>query len=220
MHIGVGLIPSTRRGRIMPNVTSLFHRAGQTLGRHLDRLRCTFDELRDRVRDAAVQAIGQSVAGAVRDSIRAFLEGVASRPAEVPVSSWSRSPPYWQQHDGLFNDQREPDDYRSDPQHRDWYDHDDELDDEPPPRPTQTVPTEEPRPSRWRQAFAIGCSAAAWHLRRQADRISAVTTFGIGLASAMTAYVCGPALIASALGLFTITESMRAAGALSLFGSS
>ena len=73
----------TSRGEaFMPNVTSLFHRAGQTLGRHLDRLRSTFDELRDRVRDAAVQAIGQSVAGAVRDSLRAFLEGVATRPPE------------------------------------------------------------------------------------------------------------------------------------------
>jgi hypothetical protein len=167
-----------------------------------------------------VQAIGQSVAGAVRDSLRAFLEGVASRPAEVPVSSWSRSPPSWQQHDGLFNDQRDRDGHPYDQQQRGWYDHDDELDDEPPRRQTQPVPTEEPHPSRWRQAFAIGCSAAAWHLRRQANRVGGLTTIGIGLASAMTAYVCGPALIASALGLFTITESMRAAVALSLFGGS
>jgi hypothetical protein len=204
----------------MPNVTSLFHRAGQTLGQHLDRLRCTFDELRDRVRDAAVQAIGQSVAGAVRDSLRAFLEGVASRPAEVPVSSWSRSPPSWQQHDGLFNDQLDRDGNPYEQQHRGRYDHADELDDEPPPRPTQPVPIEEPRPSRWRQAFAIGCSAAAWHLRRQANRVGGLATIGIGLASAVGAYVIGPAVIVSALGLFTITESMRAAGALSLLGGS
>ncbi len=186
----------------MPNATLLFHRAGQTLSRHLDRLRSTFDELRDRVRDAAVQAIGHSVAGAVRDSICAFLEGVANRPAEVP--SWSH---------------RDPDDYRYDQQHRGWYDHD-ELNDEPPPRPTQPAPTDESRPSRWRQALAIGCSAAAWHLRREVSRISAVTTFGIGLASAVGAYVLGPALIVSALSLATITESMQAAGALSLFGGS
>jgi hypothetical protein len=201
----------------MPNVTSLFHRAGQTLGRHLDQLRDTFDELRDRVRDAAVQAIGQSVAGAVRDSIRAFLEGVATRPAEVP--SWSRSPPSWQQHDALFNDQHNPDDDRYEQQHHGWYDHDDDLNDEPPPQ-SQPVSTEEPRPSRWRQAVAVGCSAAAWHLRRQANRVSGFATLGIGVASAVTAYVLGPALIVSALGLATITESMRAAGALSLFGGS
>jgi hypothetical protein len=203
----------------MPNVTSLFHRAGQTLGRHIDRLRSTFDELRDRVRDAAVQAIGQSVAGAVRDSIRAFLEGVAIQPHEGLSSSWSRSPPSWQQHDGLFNNELDRDDHRYDHQQHGWYDHDD-LDEEPPLHPTQAEPVEEVRPTRWRQALAVGCSAAAWHLRREASRISAVTTFGIGLASAVTAYVLGPALIVSALSLVTITESMRAAGALSLFGGS
>jgi hypothetical protein len=201
----------------MPNVTLLFHRAGQSLGRHLDRLRTTFDELRDRVREVAVQAIGQSVAGAVRDSLRAFLEGVATRPLEVP--SWSRSPPSWQQRDGLFNDQYDAHDRRYEQDHRDWHDHD-ELDDDPPPQHPQPESAEEPRPSRWRQAVAVGCSTAAWHFRRQADRISGLATIGIGLASAVTAYICGPALIVSALGLATITESMRAAGALSLFGGS
>jgi hypothetical protein len=202
----------------MPNVTLLFHRAGQTLGRHLDRLRCTFDELRDRVRHAAVQAIGQSVAGAVRDSLRAFLEGVATRIPETP-SSWPRSLPSWQQHDGLFNDPLDADDPRSEPQHRGLYANDD-LDDEPLPRPPQTELAEEPRPSRWRQALAVGCSAAAWQLRRQVSRGNAVTTFGIGVLSAVGAYVVGPALIVSGLSLVTITESMRAAGALSLFGGS
>jgi hypothetical protein len=200
------------------NSDSLFLRAGQTLGRHLDRLRDTFDELRDRVRDAAVQAIGRSVAGAVRDSLRAFLEGIATRPPETP-SSWPRSLSSWQQPDGLFNDQSDPDDHRYQRDQRGWYDHDD-LDDEPPPRPPQTEPAEEPRPSRWRQALAIGCSAVAWQLRRQADRVSNLTTIGVGLASALSAYVIGPALIVSALSLVAFTESMRAAGALSLFGGS
>ena len=45
----------------MKSVRSLFLRAGQSLGRHLDRLRDTFDELQDRVREVAVQAIGQSI---------------------------------------------------------------------------------------------------------------------------------------------------------------
>ncbi len=200
----------------MPNVTSLFHRAGQTLGRHLDRLRSTFDGLRDRVRDAAVQAIGQSVAGAVRDSLRAFLEGVATQPRELPSSSWSRSPPSWQQHDALFNDQL---DHRYDTDHRGW-DANDDLDDEPPPRSPQTEPVEEPRPSRWRQALAIGCSAAAWHLRRQVSRVSGLAAIGIGLTSAVGAYLVGPALVASTLSLAAFSETMQAAGALSLFGSS
>jgi hypothetical protein len=201
----------------MPNVTLLFHRAGQTLGRHLDRLRCTFDELHDRVRDAAVQAIGQSVAGAVRDSLRAFLEGVATRPPE-PLSSWSRSPPSWQQRDALFNDHLDAADRHYETDHR-GSDANDDLDEEPPPRPPQTEPAEE-RPSRWRQALAVGCSAAAWQLRRQVSRGNPVTTFGIGVLSAVGAYVVGPALIVSALSLVAFTESMRAAGALSLFGGS
>jgi hypothetical protein len=201
----------------MPNVTLLFHRAGQTLGRHLDRLRSTFDDLRDRVRDAAVQAIGQSVAGAVRDSLRAFLEGVATKPPETP-SSWPRSLPSWQQPDGLFNDPSDPDHHRYERDQRGWYDHDD-LDDEP-PRAPQTEPAEEPRPSRWRQSLAIGCSAAAWTLRRPVSPGNPVTTFGIGVLSAVGAYLIGPALIVSALSLVAFTETIRAAGAFSLLGGS
>jgi hypothetical protein len=181
-------------------------------------LRCTLDDLRDRVRDAALQAVGLSVAGAVRESLRAFLEGVANRPPEGP-SSWPRSLPSWQQPEGLFNDQSDPDDHRYERDQRGWYAHDD-LDDEPPPRPPQTEPAEEPRPSRWRQALAIGCSAVAWQLRRPADRVSNLTTIGVGLASALSAYVIGPALIVSALSLVAFTETIRAAGASSLFGSS
>ena len=199
----------------MNSVRSLFLRAGQSLGRHLDRLRCTFDELRDRVRDAAVQAIGQSVAGAVRDSLRAFLEGVATRPPEMPPS-WPRSLPSWQQPDGLFNDQL---DHRYNTDQRGW-DADDDLDDEPPPPQPPAEPAEELRPSRWRQALAVGCSAAAWQLRQQVSRGNPVTTFGIGVLSAVGAYVIGPALIVSALSLVAFTETIRAAGALSLSGSS
>jgi hypothetical protein len=81
-------------------------------------------------------------------------------------------------------------------------------------------PAEQFPPSRWRQALAIGCSAAAWHLRRQVNRVSSLATFGLGLASAVGAYVIGPALIVSALSLTAFTESMRAGGALSLSGSS
>ena len=47
-----------------------------------------------------------------------------------------------------------------------------------------------------------------------------MTTFGMGVASAVGAYVVGPALIVSALSLVAFTETMRAAGALSLFGGS
>ncbi len=202
----------------MKSVHSLFLRAGQALGLHLDRLRCTFDELRDRVRDAAVQAIGQSVAAAVRDSLRAFLEGVATQPAEASAS-WPGSLSSWQQPDGLFNDSLDAEARRYEPEHRGWSDHDD-LEDEPRPRPPQTEPAEDLRPSRWRQALAIGCSATAWTLRRPVSPGNPVTSLGIGVLSAVGAYVVGPALIVSALSLVGFTETMRAAGALSPLGGS
>ncbi len=201
----------------MSPVRSLFLRAGQTLGRHLDRLRCTFDELRDRVRDAAVQAIGRSVAGAVRDSLRAFLEGAATRPPETP-SSWPRSLS-WQQHDALFNDQLDRDDQRYEPDQRGRYDHDD-LDEEPSPRPPQTEPAEEPRPSRWRQSLAVGFRAAAWKLRRPLLPGDPMTAFGLGILSAVGAFVIGPDVLESALNLVGFTETMRVAGALSPLGGS
>ena len=41
-----------------------------------------------------------------------------------------------------------------------------------------------------------------------------MTTFGIGVLSAVGAYMIGPALIVSALSLVAFTETIRAAGAL------
>ncbi len=162
----------------MKSVRSLFRHAGQSLGRHLDRLRSTLDELRARLREVVVQAVGQTVGGAVRDTARGVLEGLTDPSREVS-SSWSRSPPGWPQHDNLFNEPLDGD-RRYQSEQVGWYGHND-LDDDPYP-PSKPVPAEEPRPSRWCQALAIGCSAAAWHLRRQVGRASTLAIIGIGLA--------------------------------------
>jgi hypothetical protein len=148
----------------MRSVPSFLHDAGDSVGSHLDRLRDTLDELRQRLRDAVVHAVGQSLAGVVRDSLRAFFEGLAASRREA-APPW-HSERWRQPDDPLYADELAADDRRYAAEDDGWYDND-TYEDEPRQPSEAAPPEEEPRQSRWRQALAIGCSAAAWHLRRQ-----------------------------------------------------
>lgn len=181
----------------MRSIPSFLLHARQSLAHHLDRLRSHFDGLRHQVRDAVVQAIGQSVDGAVRDTVRATLEGLSS-PRAGPTSRcwWPHRP------DALF----ETDDLDGDDQ-RDggWHDHED-LDDEP-RESAETEPPDESRPTRRREALAFGCNVAAWHLRRRFGRVGAIASFLFGLASAVVVYAVGPGVVSSALSLAAVMDT-------------
>ena len=77
---------------------------------------------------------------------------------------------------------------------------------------------------RWGLALAVGCQAAAWWLRRKTGRLAALTAAGVGLASALVAYVAAPALAAaaglagSALTLAAMSDAARC-GAAALYGA-
>jgi hypothetical protein len=192
---------------------SLIGKAGQSVIKHLDRLRATLDELREHLREAVVQAVGHSVAGAVRDAVHAALEALAARPPERFSSAWSRDASHWPGSHALFAEDDLDAADRCDELERDAGYAEDDLDDEPQQKP-QTAPPEESSASRWRHALAIGCGTVAWYLRRQASRFSALATVGVGMATTAAAYVVGPGLIASALSLSGITETMKAGVAL------
>jgi hypothetical protein len=98
--------------------------------------------------------------------VQAALADVAHLPSS---SARYQDPPYWRESQGLFG-LGERDDGRYPVEPAPWYaDGDKEID---PPKPTGTL--------RWRRALALGCGSAAWYLRRQASRCSALTTVGSG----------------------------------------
>jgi hypothetical protein len=156
-------------------------RAAQVLSGHIDRLRYTLGALGERLRASISQAIGGTVAGAVQDAVYLLLEA----PDEPPSpSSRDRSlRPAW----------RGPED-----EEWPWYeDRDDQDDDAPREAINASAAAEAPAGrGRWGAALAVGCQAAAWWLRREAGRFAGLKAVGVGLLSALTAYVAGPVVVA------------------------
>jgi hypothetical protein len=152
-------------------------RAARALSGHLDRLRDTLGTLGERLRQAITLAVGGTVAGAVQDAVRLLLEAPEAPPWERPA-------------------------YRSwrDPEEEDetWYDPPDERGAE---APQSVVGDERPaapadRRARWGQALAVGCQAIARWLRRQSGRLAGLQALGLGVVSALTAYLAGPVFVA------------------------
>jgi hypothetical protein len=52
---------------------------------------------------------------------------------------------------------------------------------------------------KWLPALAVGWQAAAWWLRRRPRRLAVLAAVGVGLACALAAGGCGPALPLAAL---------------------
>jgi len=130
--------------------------AGRSLAERLDRLRATFDTLRERLRAAISEAIGQTIAGAVHDAVHAVLSD---------TNSWRRDPeerPWAEDREQWNADDRE------------------ELAQESPPASPQ------PAPARLRKALIMVLHSAAWLLRRWTGRFSleaalTMAAAGIGL---------------------------------------
>ncbi len=193
-------------------------RTARILAGHVGRLHDTLEILRERLREAVARAVGQAAAGAAQDAVQSLLaESAAQRiPPDDPYyprpssAGWydpdRRRSPSW-------------DDDSDDPYRR-------RQDDEYEERPSDGGDSPAPSPSagrRWGLALAVGCQATAWWLRREAGRFTTLKALGVGLASALAAYVAGPALWAgaglagSALALAALSDAARS-GAAALFG--
>jgi hypothetical protein len=155
--------------------------AARVLSGHIDRLRDTLGALGERLRAAIAQAIGGTVAGAVQDAVYLLLE--------IPDESSSRP-----SHDRSLRPAWRGTEDEGWPWHEDRDDRDDDT-----PREeiygsgTAAVPAGR---GRWGAALAVGCQAAAWWLRREAGRFAGLKAVGVGLLSALTAYVAGPVVVA------------------------
>jgi hypothetical protein len=172
---------------------------GRSLAAHLDHLRCTIDALAGRLRDAVAQAVGQSVAGTVREVVRALL-GTGPPERESPFAA-TRTP--------------EPSAWWRDEQERRWpvtranpwsYDEEDEPD-----RFDSSTPPGDAVPARWCRALAAGLEAAAWWLRRQVGKPSLLAALAVGLIFAGLAWLVSPHLAGSALALAALAGLIRLA---------
>ena len=179
----------------------------KSLASQIDRLGQLLDALGDRLREGVARAVGETVALSVTGALRDAL-GQRDAPAYGdygrPQQGW-----YDQRDDGDYWPHRDP--YAPDP---------DDYDDEPAPRTSQGEGPE--LWARWRLVLALACQAAAWWLRRQVTRYPFSAALGVGLTSALAAYLGGPLVAAgaglgsSALGLAWLAEMIGSAAALLL----
>jgi hypothetical protein len=178
----------------------------RSLAAHLDRLGQLLDALGERLREGVARAVGETVALSVTGALRDAL-GQHNSPESVE---------YGHPQQGWY-DARDDGEYWP---HRDRYEDEPDYDDESAPRSSQAEGPE--LWVRWRLVLALACQAAAWWLRRQVTRYPVGAALGVGLTSALAAYLGGPLVAAgaglggSALGLAWLAEMIGSAAALLL----
>jgi hypothetical protein len=178
--------------------------AGPWLAGHLRRLRYTLDELIDRLREALARAIGDNVAGAVHEAVRALLSDAPTHPQVEYRSTYrpTRSPSAW-------NDPDESSIWEEEDAYRRR--EDDDTDEATMPAPTSA----DQAPTRWPEALTLGLHAAAWWLRHRVGRRPMLTALGVGLATGLATYVGGPfaaavvGLAGSALSLLSLADRIQ-----------
>jgi hypothetical protein len=168
--------------RFRPSWAAPFARA---LADRLDRLQQNLTALAGRLRDAVVLAVGEAVAGAVRDTLRISFHDQQTRPALPSRPVWSqersrslydRDEPPWRYDPA---DDLPEDEY--DPEGQDFL-----------PGPMPSAPTAKPQRAAWAPALALAGEAASWWSRRLVGRFPVLATLGVDLASAVAAYAGGP----------------------------
>jgi hypothetical protein len=178
----------------------------RSLAAHLDRLGQLLDALGERLREGVARAVSETVALSVTGALR---DAFGQRDAP-PYAGYDRRQPGW-------SDERDESDYW--PQ-RDPYNPDPDDYDESAPRTSQGEGPE--LWARWRLVLGLACQAAAWWLRRQVTRYPVSAALGVGLTSALAAYLGGPLVVAatglggSALSLAWLAEVICSAAALLL----
>jgi hypothetical protein len=186
---------------------SWLKRARCTLASHVDRLQETLVVLTERVRETVAQAVSTNLASAIREAVHALFSD--SEPSRAPPSYYPsspyRPPSTWgdsERYDREDDDDLQREDWSTN-QSRGWRDV--QCD----PGEPMTSTGEQPDRVRWHSALALGCQAAAWWLRRQVNRASALAALGIGLLASGAALIAGFGLADSALHLMSLADAVR-----------
>jgi hypothetical protein len=193
----------------MPTHRSWLVHARHTFSSHVDRLQDTLTTLTERLRDTIAEAVSGSVASAIRETVRTLFTD--QEPTRAPPSYYQRptvpSRSYWDHRDRYEREEDEDDSRREewrDEESRGWREvHYEQTE------PAKPSDKSEPKRTRFHNALAVGCQAAAWWLRRQASRASALAAFGIGLVTTMAAFIAGIGLAESALHLLSLADAVR-----------
>ncbi|HVS38480.1 MAG TPA: hypothetical protein VMS17_23175 [Gemmataceae bacterium] len=203
-------------------------RTARSLSAHLDRLRDTLERLHGRLREAVAEAVGGSVASTAQDAVREALVHPAVAPVENsrsfrrPSRPWDEPnyhDPWAARDEDYYSAYRQEHRYDEEPNP---YEADDQADE---PSSSKQAQASRSRSSRWGLALAAGCQATAWWLQRQKGRFAALAALGVGLTSAVAAYVAGPVLAAgaglagSALALAALSDAARAGAAFFCTGA-
>jgi hypothetical protein len=159
----------------------------ETLAARLDQLGLSLGELSLQLREGVARLIGESVAGAVRQAVRAVLGDNPSaysysRPQAEPyrpTTPWhySHATPSWA---------RDPED--------------EDLEDEDLDHYRRTPGAGPAHPGRWGPALAVGVQAASLWLRRRPSQRPLLAALSVGLVASVAALISAP-LAAAALGL-------------------
>jgi hypothetical protein len=173
--------------------------------RHLERVRESLDAWRQRVREALAQVVSDAATKAVREAVQT-LAGAAepdvpptswSRPAEEYRRAWSEpARPAWSSYSSSSWEREEQE-----------YDAPDEEVEELPTAVSMSpmAATDLSPPAHRSRALALGLQAAAWWLRRRAARFPLRSALGLGTLATVVAYLAGPAVALSSVGLIGAT---------------
>jgi hypothetical protein len=175
------------------------------LARHLTRLSETLETIGERLREAVSAAVGETVAGIVRETIRSVLAG---RPTVLTSSETYYSPPGQRRTSWTRPDYTDDDSWFDDP---DGYPPDDYNEAAPPAPRTNTTSA----PSRLPRSIAVGFHTTLCWLRCRIGRFPVLTAISVGLLTTLATYTGGPlaaavvGLAGSAFGLLSLAESVR-----------
>jgi hypothetical protein len=187
----------------MRSLRSLIDPGGRSLIYHLDRLRATLDALIARLRSSIAEAISQSAAGVVRDTIQGLLASPASQTRPRYHDDYDPRRSSWDDFDDGYG-------YRG-PR----YDDDDgDVYDRPYPRGPQASPgSRTPRMMRWSHAIAAGLRTAAWWLQDRTGAKACLVALGIGGAASVV-FLFGGMVTASGISLVLSVLSLTGLQAL------
>jgi hypothetical protein len=191
---------------------------GRITARRLDQLHSTLDALGDRLRQAVAEAVAESLGGWIRDAFLTTLEQISGHVSDpnreaslIPQRRW-QGPGRWEEPSRRIErddaDEREiwPASYERE-YSRDSYDErePDETDrfEEPTQAPSQATS------DRLALSLAAGLQAAAWWLRRAAQRRPLLSLTGIGLLVGLAALMA-PVLTTAAFRLATTAGQLDA----------
>ena len=175
----------------------------RTLAERLSRLNDNLQALGTRLKASIAGLLGDTIAEAVRDSVRGLLGGDGESRDPYRDRREHHAPGYY----------REGEDDPWGDEDRRWREEDF--------APARTAPATNGGTSRrWRNAVGAALRAALWFARRQPRRRPVLTTLAVAAAAGVTGFLAGPvlaagaAVLASVAGLVFTADAAKSAAEL------